>query len=110
MRIFHFLYVILILSEVYSNTLEIFPFSSIKMQNDDIYVTLDLKRSEWNKLISINNIGSDAIINFSKQHYGLSKCDYELECYKYNILKNFNEVFHLISLKDLGLTVSLEIE
>ena len=80
------------------------------MKGDDIYVTMDLKRTEWTKLLSINNIGSDAIINFSKQHYGLLKCDFEFECYKYNILKNFMELLQLFSKKDTGLTVSLELE
>jgi hypothetical protein len=89
---------------------EISPFSSLRMKNDEILVSLDLKRAEWSKLLSINSIGSDAIVNFSKQHYGQLKCDYEFECYKYNILKNFGEVYRLFNSKDLGSTVSLELE
>ena len=110
MRIFFYLYFTTLLAITLCQSNEILPFSSIKMQKDDIYVSLDLKRAEWSKLLSINNFGSDAIVNFSKQHYGLLKCDYEIECYKFNILKNFNEVYQLFTNKNLGVTVSLELE
>jgi hypothetical protein len=108
-KILYFQLVILLVKVLCEGN-ETLPFSSINMDKDDIYVSLDLKRLDWSKLLSINNIGSDAIVNFSKKHYGVLKCDYEVECYKYNIIKNFNEVYQLFSGKKLGKTVSLELE
>lgn len=110
MKKIHYFQLVILIVNVICDGNETLPFSSIKMDKDDVLVSLDLKRSEWSKLLSINNIGSDAISNFSKKHYGLLKCDYEIECYKYNIIKNFNEVYELFSGKKLGRTVSLELE
>lgn len=110
MKLFLILFQLLLLVVVNCNPPELSPFSSIKMIGDDVFVSLDLKRAEWSKLLSINSIGTDAIVNFSKQHYGEMKCDMEIACYKYNIIKNFNEVYKLFNNKDLGSTVSLELE
>ena len=110
MKILLYFHLVLLVSNVLTQGNEISPFSSVKMDSDDIYVSLDLKRIDWSKLLSINDIGSDAIVNFSKQHYGLLKCDYEVECYKYNLIKNFDEVYELFSGKKLGHSVSLELE
>ena len=110
MRLLNFLQIFILINHYLSLNNDISPFSSIKMQNGDIFVTIDLKSNEWNKLLSINNIGSDAIVNFAKEHYGVFNCDYEIECYKFNIIKNFNEVYKLMSGKNIGMTVSLELE
>jgi hypothetical protein len=67
------------------------PFSSIKIVEDSIYFTIDSQREKWHKLFSINNIGVDAIVQYSKKHYGESKCDSEIECYKYNIIASFED-------------------
>jgi hypothetical protein len=88
----------------------ILPFTSLKMKEDLIYMTLDKERHEWHKLLSIDNIGYDAIVNFSKQHYGQSKCDYELECYKYNIIANFDQLYQLMQGKPLLNRLGIEFE
>jgi hypothetical protein len=91
---------------------KILPFSSIKIiNNDQIHVTLDLQIKDWHKLLSIDNIGSDAIIKFAKEHFGYEKCDYEIECYKYNIIANFEKVYNLIlNTKEMPKRISLEYE
>jgi hypothetical protein len=86
------------------------PFSSIKMKADEIHVSLDESRSKWHKLLSVNSVGSDAIVNFSKTHYGASKCDYETECYRYNIIVNFDEVYKKLNNEDLPKWVPMELE
>jgi hypothetical protein len=86
------------------------------MLDDDIYFTLGLgliKESKWHKLLSIESIGSDAIVKFAKEHYGTNMCDYKIECYKYNIIVNFDKVFNLMNKKNefpkrLGLEYELD--
>jgi hypothetical protein len=89
---------------------EILPFSSIKIEHDNIIITLDTARKEWHKLLSVDNVGSDAIIKFAKDHYGVSKCDFEIECYKYNIIVNFGKVFALLQEKPLPDKIGVEYE
>jgi hypothetical protein len=87
---------------------KILPFSSIKMKNDDIYVSIDPKREKWHQLLSINSIGSDAIVSTSKTNYGTLNCDGEIECYKFNIIVNFEEVYKRLSNKDIPKWVPME--
>ena len=87
---------------------QILPFTSIKVNNDEIFFTLDNSRTDWKKLLSIDNTGSDAIIKYSKEHYGLDKCDYEIECYIYNIIANFGEVYYKLQSRYLPEKISLE--
>ena len=75
------------------NPNNILPFSSIKFVGEDIFITLDANRGKWHKLLSIDNIGYDAIEKYAIEHFGKSKCDYEIECYKYNIIANFPGIY-----------------
>jgi hypothetical protein len=95
----------------------VLPFSRIKMTNDDIFFTLGLgpvKEKQWHKLLSIESFGADAIVKFAKEHYGTNLCDYKIECYKFNIIVNFDKVFNSINGKGdmfpkrLGLEFELE--
>lgn len=97
-------------------TQRISPFSRIKMLEDDIFFTLGLgptKESQWHKLLSIESIGADAIVKYAKEHYGINMCDFKIQCYKYNIIVNFDTIFNLMTNKNefprrLGLEYELE--
>lgn len=111
MELFYLIIVGTLLCGVSTNSNNnLLPFTSIKVVDDQIYFTLDNPRKNWHKLLSIESIGSDAIIKTSKDHYGLSKCDYGIECYKYNIIVNFETLFKLIQGQDLPEHISLESE
>jgi hypothetical protein len=88
----------------------ILPFTSIKMNDDKIFFTLSANRDKWHKLLSIDNVGTDAIVKFSKERFGSNKCDYEIECYKYNIIGKFDDVFSLLQNKKFPERVGLEYE
>lgn len=88
----------------------ILPFTSIKMKDDQILFTLSTHRDKWHKLLSIDNVGTDAIVKFSKDHFGLNKCDYKIECFKYNLIVNFDYVFSLLENKKFPEHVGLEYE
>lgn len=106
-----FLTLILLFDFIYSQTEKrLLPFSRIKMIDDNIYFTLGKTDSEWKKLLSIKSIGSDAIVKFSKDHYGINNCDYSIECYRYNVIVNFDKVFTLMNNYELGKNVELEYE
>ena len=106
-----FLALILLFTFIYSQTEKrLLPFSRIKMIDDNIYFTLGKTDLEWKKLLSIKSIGSDAIVKFSKDHYGSNNCDYSIECYRYNIIVNFDKVFSLMNNFNLGKYVGLEYE
>lgn len=89
---------------------QILPFTSLKIQNEDILFTLDNQRKDWHKLLSIDNVGTDALIKYSKQKYGENNCDNEVECYKYNLIKRFDEVFKEFQNKELDKYTPLEYE
>lgn len=89
---------------------EILPFSRIKIINDNIYFTLSSTSKDWHKLLSIDSIGADAIIKFSKDKYGESKCDYQIECFKYNIILNFDKIYSQILNKPFSNFIGLESE
>ncbi len=95
--------------EIIKNT-QILPFTSIKMINDDIFFTLSLHRDKWHKLLSIDNVGTDALVKYSKDHYGRNKCDYQIDCYRYNIIANFPEIFSGLQNKKFPVRVGLEYE
>jgi hypothetical protein len=78
---------------IYVSSIEILPFSRLKINNDQIYFTLSFPSQKWYRLLSIDSFGSDAIIKYSKDNYGINMCDFEIECYKYNIIKNFNKIY-----------------
>jgi len=86
------------------------PFSRIKIINDSIYFTLTPGNDKWHKLLSIDSIGADAILKYAKDNYGSNKCDYEIECYKYNIIANFGKIFSKISNKMMPVRIGLEYE
>jgi hypothetical protein len=94
--------------EANNETAKMLPFSSIKMKDDEIWVSLDPKRETWHKLLSINSVGSDALVNFSRTHYGELPCDYEIECYKYNIIVNFQQVYQKLNESPLPKWVPME--
>lgn len=85
------------------------PFSSIKIVNDNIYVTLDNDRAKWNQLLSIDNYGVDSIVKFAKELYGTNNCDYQISCYKYNIIANFEDVYSKVTGKTLPKHSSIEL-
>lgn len=85
------------------------PFSSIKIVNDNIYITLDNDRAKWDQLLSIDNYGVDSIIKFAKELYGINNCDYKIPCYKYNIIANFEDVYLKVIGKPLPKHSSLEL-
>lgn len=85
------------------------PFSSIKIVNDNIYVTLDNDRAKWNQLLSIDNYGVDSIIKLAKELYGTNNCDYKISCYKYNIIANFEDVYLKVIGKSLPKYSSIEL-
>ena len=87
----------------------ILPFYSIKVLNDNIYVTLDSKREKWEQLLSIDNYGADSIVAFAKKLYGSNNCDYEISCYKYNIISNFEDVYRKVTGKVFPLHSSIEL-
>jgi hypothetical protein len=92
------------------NAQEILPFSIIKIINDSIYFTLIPGNDKWHKLLSIDSIGSDAILKYSKDNYGLSKCDYEIECYKFNIISNFDKIYSKMQNRIMPARIGLEYE
>jgi len=98
----------LFLSVSCDNEKSIFPFTSIKVVNDDIFFTLDKKRSEWHKLLSIDNIGADVFIRKAKEDFGELNCDYEIQCYKYNLIVNFEKVYFIVSNQKIPEHVSIE--
>ena len=122
-RVFFFIYLHALL-ELINNNLSIFsicqsesgkdshilPFTSIKMNDDKILFTLSPSRDKWHKLLSIDNVGTDAIVKFSKERFGSNKCDYEIECYKYNIIGKFDNVYSLLQNKKFPERVGLEYE
>lgn len=85
------------------------PFSSIKIVNDNIYVTFDNDRAKWNQLLSIDNYGVDSIVKFAKELYGTNNCDYQISCYKYNIIANFEDVYLKVTGKTLPKHSSIEL-
>ena len=85
------------------------PFSSIKIVNDNIYVTLDNDRAKWNQLLSIDNYGVDSIVKYAKELYGTNNCDYQISCYKYNIIANFEDVYLKVTGKTLPKHSSIEL-
>ena len=87
----------------------ILPFYSIKVLNDNIYVTLDSKIEKWEQLLSIDNYGADSIVAFAKKLYGSNNCDYEISCYKYNIISNFEDVYRKVTGKVFPLHSSIEL-
>lgn len=89
---------------------DISPFSSVRFNaDDDIIVAFDNERSSWHKLLSVNSIGIDSIVNFSKEHYGKANCDYEFPCFKYHIIENISKVFKQFQGYPLGDKVELEL-
>lgn len=91
------------------NNDKILPFTSIKiLTSDEIYITLDTKRKNWHKLLSLDSIGYDAIIKFAKDHYGMGSCDYEIECYKYNIIVNFDTIYKRMNDRKLPEKLGIE--
>lgn len=99
----------LLLIGVIRNEGMILPFYSVKVLNDNIYVTLDDKREKWEQLLSIDNYGSDSMIAFAKKIYGNNNCDYEIACYKYNIISNFEDVYRKVTGKVFPLHSSIEL-
>lgn len=70
------------------------PFSAVKILRNTIYISFDDKKpSTWHTLLSLNNIGADALMNFAKTHYGERFCDYKIECYKFHIIKHIYKVY-----------------
>jgi len=93
------------------DNLKISPFSRIKMTEDNIFFTLGKSDAEWRKLLSFDSIGSDAIVNFAKLHFGENNCDYSIPYYKFHIIVNFDKIYSLMNNgKKLPLKVSLESE
>jgi hypothetical protein len=86
------------------------PFSSIKMKGDEIYVKIDPKCETWYKLLSVNSVGSDALIKDSKERFGTSPCDGEIECYKYNIIADFEAIYKKLKGEALPKWVPMEFE
>lgn len=94
-----------------ANSSKILPFTSLKIDAEDqIFITIDNDCSKWQKLLSIDNIGSDAIIKESRDHYGNSKCDFGIPCYKYNIIANFEHIYKIIQEAPLPKTITIEVE
>ena len=94
-----------------NSSAKILPFTSIKIDAEDqIYITVDKECSKWQKMLSIDNIGSDAIIKESRDHYGNSKCDFGIPCYKYNIIANFEHIYKIIQENPIPKTITLEAE
>jgi len=92
------------------NTKEVhvFPFTSIKIIDNNIFFTLDNVRSDWHRLLSIDNIGADVFIRKAKENFGLLNCDYEIACYKYNLITDFEKVYEISTKEKLPLHVSVE--
>jgi len=89
---------------------QILPFTSIKMIDDDVFFTLSSKRDKWFKLLSLDNVGTDAFVKFSKDHYGRNKCDYQIECYKFHIISDFPKIFSTFQNKKFPERIGLEYE
>lgn len=97
--------------EILQNKTKKEPFSSIKFIGDQLFVSLDDKTVEnWHLLLSLNNIGIDALINFSKQHYGIRYCDLKIECYKFHIIKHINKVYKSFQNEDLPEKIPIELQ
>ena len=84
------------------------PFTSVKMIEDDIFFTLDKDRSNWHRLLSIDNVGADVYIHKAKEEFGLLNCDGEIQCYKYNIIVNFEKVYSIVNKVNIPDHVSVE--
>jgi hypothetical protein len=97
-------------SEEINKSTQILPFTSIKMIDDNVFFTLSSKRDKWLKLLSLDNVGTDALVKFSKDHYGRNKCDYQTECYKFNIISNFPNIFSVFQNKKFPERMGLEYE
>jgi hypothetical protein len=80
------------------------------MINNQIFFTLDKDRKTWHKLLSVDSIGYDALVKTSKDKYGFGKCENEIECYKYNIIVNFDKIYFMIQNKELPGKIGLEYE
>lgn len=90
---------------------KISPFSSVKLFRNQIFVSMDTKNIEnWHQLLSINDVGIDALINFAIKHYGSSMCDFKIECYKYNIIKHLTKVYRDFQKEELPVHVSVEFQ
>ena len=88
----------------------ILPFSTIQMKNEKILISIENDRKNLFYLFSINNIGVDAIVKFSKDRYGLEKCEYEIECFKYNIIVNFEKVYKSMQGENIPIRVGMELK
>lgn len=86
----------------------ILPFTSIKINNDEIFFTKTSDRTNWYKLLSINNIREDVFIKKAKNAFGEKSCNFEIECYKYNLILNFPSLFKLVSGISLPKLVDVE--
>lgn len=92
-----------------NDTLLLAPFSSIKMIGDKIEVSFDANRKTWYILGSVNTYGADAIVNFSKSHFGSNMCDNSIECFKYHIIHDFEDVYEKFTEDDLPEKIPLEL-
>lgn len=93
-----FYLIVAIISSIYS--LDILPFHSIKVENDQIFVRLTGKSEAWKRLKSISNLTSEQIIGYSKQKFKGSNCP--IACYMFEILKDFPKIYEALSNKELA--------
>lgn len=103
----------LIFSFVYfvhaTNPSTVSPFTSLKFDFSNILVTLEPDCKVWHRLLSVNKIGTDAIVNFARQRYGSQNCDQQIPCFKYHIIEDFPKVYKEFQNEQLSSQVELEI-
>lgn len=92
-----------------TNPSSISPFTSLKFDWGNIIVTLEPDRKVWHRLLSVNKIGTDAIINFARQRYGSQNCDQQIPCFKYHIIEDFPKVFMEFQNEPILTKVELEV-
>ncbi len=116
MKKFYFLFTSLLLIALISSVdipkeksnARVLPFSRIKLKGEDVYICLGLRDEHWHRLLSIDSVGADALVTHSKAHFGVNKCDYDIECFKYNIIANFDKVFASLTNNPIPKRVGLE--
>ncbi len=99
-------FIVLFLANI--SCLDILPFSSIKILGNEILVATNDQGNNWMKFVSINNVTSQQIMNYSKHHFKENNC--EMDCFKFHVINDFPNIYKSLSNKNLTITEFVVLE